>query len=162
MFPEYEEEEEDEMNYIRERSYCFFSENCFICSRDDGYGNLSVEIHVIRSNECSLFKKVELQSKHPFDRNPLFVESLETHIIFFNKENNEVTTRIEREPVPDTSNLPPKTRLVHYYNDGELNRAVKRVIQKFKNQKKSFGHVRYGELREDGTDKWKSYVSMIL
>lgn len=119
-----------------------------------------------------MLKKIELHTdpKRPFDN--LYIESIgsstwnfyisskrspETQIVFFNKRKNKMTTRIEKEPIPDTSNLPPN---VHYYIYGELDRAVKRVKSKIKNEKNVYGHVRFCQQRDDGTDNWTSYVSL--
>jgi len=155
-------------DYRTGRDYCFFSENIFVCSRDNGDGNFSVEIHEISSDRCSMIKKVGLQTelRRPFDN--LYVESLgnstwnffissirsrETHILFFDKKASELTTRIEEIPLPDN---PQNRRFVQIYS-GALDNAIERVVSKLKAEGKVFGHVRFSEEREPGTDEWMAY-----
>ena len=159
-----------QFKYRDGRDYCFFSENIFVCSRDNGDGKFSVEIHEISSDRCSMIKNVGLhiEPSCPFDN--LYVESLgksawnffissqnfrEMHILYFDKNDNELTTRIEEHPL---WRYYPHVR--YYYENNALDKAIERVVSKLQAEGNVFGHVRYFQEWEPGTDKLRAYVSL--
>jgi hypothetical protein len=158
----------DSSYFRRYEKSCFFSENIFICSRENGDGNFSIEVHEINSEGGFLFKKIQLHTnpERPFDN--LFIESVgnsswkfyissrlsrETYIIFYDKSQSMLKSSLENEPLRDP-------RFVERYLDGELDKAVKRVERKLESEVNVLGHVRFSVDREPGTDKWTGYVSL--
>jgi len=155
------------MDYDNARD--FFSENIFVCSRDNGDGNFSVEIHEISSDRCSMIKKVGLHTDPSYRFDNLYVESLgnstwnffmtsvrslETHILHYDKKNNELTTRIEEEPY----------RTINTRSKNALRNAHARVVSKLKAEGKVFGHVRFSqelgpESGYSGLFHWKAYLN---
>jgi len=145
-------------DYRHGRDFCFFSENIFVCSRNNGDGNFSVEIHEISSDRCAMIKKVGLHTEPSCPLDNLYIESLgnstwnffisrrfsshsaETHILLFDKKDNELTTRIEKGEGSDA-----------------LDKAIERVVSKLEDEGNVFGHVRYFEECEPSTDKLRAY-----
>jgi len=140
-------------DYENGRKNCFFSENFFVCSRNNDDGNCSVEVHKISSEECSLVKNIELHAK-PYRF--MFVESHgnsawnffvtprglpDTQIVCYDKKKNELTATLEK--------------------DGYLKRANERVLKKLESEGNVFGHVRLGQEYDPGTG-WTAYFKFYV
>jgi len=135
---------------------CFFSENFFVCSRHNDDGNLSVEVHKISSEQCSLVKNIELQAIYDHTTF-MFVEShgnsawnffvsrrtssRNMEIICYDKKKNELTATLEKY--------------------GESERAIERVVKKLESEGNVFGHVRLGQEYDPGTG-WTAYFKFYV
>jgi hypothetical protein len=170
----------DSSDFCEYQKTCFFSENIFICSRENGDGNFSIEVHEIHSEGGILLRKIELHpnSERPFDN--LFIESIknsswnfyistsrsrETFIIFYDEIQNLVNSKLEKEPLPEIppphpSGLPVRILMKRYFTDGELDKAVKRVEKKLESEVNVYGHVRFSVEYDLDTDKTTAYVSL--
>jgi len=148
-------------DYKNGRRNCFFSENFFVCSRHNDDGNLSVEVHKIKSEQCSLVKNIELQAIYDPGRVylgmfveshgdffisylPLSLRAQSIPVICYEKKKNELTATIEKY--------------------GESERAAERaerVLKKLKSERNVFGHVRLGQEYDPGTG-WTAYFKFYV